>query len=153
MNNTTYGSAVLRGVRISSQQTSVMDFSSSVRNWRLKSREESPLTLPSIGTASQSSLFVVNDETPRTKVLEIRKEIHGERYFGAFSSSQRNRKRPRSPLRSKRRTKNNPGHRLDPTLFHKNFLDYQVELYTPIHQDHRYTDADHQIVPLNERRF
>ena len=108
VNNTTYGYVVPRGVRISSQQISVMDFSSSVQNWRSKSQEESPLTSPSIGMVSRSSLFVVNGGNPQAmeKVLEIRKEIRGERYFGAFSFSQRNRKKLRRPLRLKRRTKN-----------------------------------------------
>lgn len=40
-------------------------------------------------------------------VLETSKEIRGERYFGAFSFSQRNRKRPRGSLGLKRGTKNN----------------------------------------------
>ena len=75
-------------VRISSRRTSVTDSSSSVRNSRSGFREESPSTLPSIGTVSQSSLFVANDGNfQTTKVLELRKEIRGRSSFGAFPSN------------------------------------------------------------------
>lgn len=60
-----------------------MDFSSSVRNLRSGFQEEYPSTSPSIGTASQSSLFVVDENLQAMKVLELREVIRGENSFGA----------------------------------------------------------------------
>jgi hypothetical protein len=105
VNNTIYAHVVPHDIRTSLQPISVMDFSSSVQNLRSKFQEVSPLTLPSIGTVSQSSLYVVNGGN--SQVLEIRRETHGERYFGVFLSSRRNRKRLRGPLKPKGGTKNN----------------------------------------------
>lgn len=63
-NNPISGYALPRAIRISLRQISVMDFSSSIQNWRSNFQEGSPSTLPSIGTVSRSSSFAVNGGNP-----------------------------------------------------------------------------------------
>ena len=63
-NNPISGYALPHGIRISLQQISVTDFSSSIQNWRSNFQEESPSTLQSIGTVSPSSSFAVNGGNP-----------------------------------------------------------------------------------------